>query len=88
LTDAECRSPGRFCRASPGNSIQDRVARGIHHFITSSGQKANGNLGGGSSAMVGGTGRAATGFPALAAMCLRLFGAFRPVDAAFVFFFL
>jgi len=38
--------------------------------------------------MVGGTGRAATGFPALAAMCLRLFGAFRPVDAAFVFFFL
>jgi hypothetical protein len=39
--------------------------------------------------MVIGTGRVATCFPALAViMCLRLFGAFRRVDAAFFFFFL
>ena len=82
------RSRGPLPESRPA-TIQDRVARGIHHFITSSGQKANGNLGGGSSAMVIGTGRVATCFPALAViMCLRLFGAFRRVDAAFFFFFL
>ncbi len=77
-----------LARASPG-IVHDRAARGIHHFITSSGQKANGNLGGGSSAMVIGTGRVATCSSALAViMRLRLFGAFRRVDAAFFFFFL
>jgi hypothetical protein len=70
----------------PGNSVQDRVARGIHHFITSSGQKTNGNRGGGSAAMVIGTGRVATWSSALAViMGLRLFGALRRVEAAFCF---
>jgi len=73
--------------ASPGSSVQDRVARGIHHLITSSGQKANGNLGRGSSAMVVGTRRVGTSVLAVI-MGLRLFGAFPRVEAAFSFFFL
>ena len=66
------------------------MARGIHHFITSSGQKANGSLVGGSCAMVIGTGGVATCFPVLAVVIvrLRLFGAFRPVDAVAFFFLL
>ena len=59
---------------------------GIHHFITSSGQKANGNLGGALSTMVIGTGRFTTCSAALAAVTsLGLFSAFR-VEAAFSFF--
>jgi len=81
------RCPAIFSLASPRNSFQDRVARGIHHFITSSGQKAKGNLGRGSSAMVIGTGCAATSAVAVI-MGLRVLGALRRAEAAFLFFFL
>ena len=64
------------------------MARGIHHFITSSGQKANGNLARAPSAMVVGTGRIAICSSALTVnLDSRLLGVFR-VEAAFPFFFL
>ena len=75
-------------RASPSNSIQVRVAPGIHHFITSSGQKINGLALGSSAAMVAtgvGAGAGAAGFAAVFRTCFRLFGALRCVDA-FAFF--
>jgi hypothetical protein len=64
------------------------MARGIHHFITSRGQKVNGNLGEGSSPTVIETDGIAIGSAALAFTCLRLFGAFHRVEVAFAFFFL
>ena len=78
--------PGRSCVAL-AILFQDRVVLGIHHFITSSGQKAKGNVRGALSTMVNVEGRFATCSAALTAgTCLGLFGAFRRVKAASFFF--
>jgi hypothetical protein len=59
------------------------VARGIHHFMTSSGQKTRDNFVAGSSARIFGTESGGIGSRALAAA--RLFGAFHRLEAALVF---
>jgi hypothetical protein len=68
----------------PYNVVQDRVARGIHHFITSSGQKAWETFVEGSSARIFGTESGGIGSRALAAA--RVFGAFHRLEAALAFF--
>jgi hypothetical protein len=60
------------------------VGRGIHHFITSSGQKARDTFVEGSSARILGTESGGIGSRALAAA--RLFGAFHRLEAALAFF--
>jgi len=60
------------------------VARGIHHFITSSGQKAKDTFVEGSSPRIVGTESFGISFRALSAA--RLFGAFDRMDAALTFF--
>ena len=60
------------------------MARGIHHFMTSSGQKARDNFVEDSSATIFGAGSAGIGARALAAA--RVFGAFHRLEAALVFF--
>jgi len=60
---------------------------GIHHFITSSGQKTNGTLGGASTSVVG-TRRLASCSTALTLLtCLGLFDAFGRAETVFFFFF-
>ena len=60
------------------------MARGIHHFITSSGQKARDTFVEGSSARIFGTESEGIGSRALAAA--RLYGAFHRLEAALAFF--
>jgi hypothetical protein len=59
------------------------VTRGIHHFITSSGQKARDIFVEGSSARIFGTESGGIGSRALAAA--RLFGAFHRLEADLAF---
>jgi len=60
------------------------VTRGIHHFITSNGQKASHNFVEGSSGRIVGTESGGIGSRALATA--RVFGAFHRLEAALVFF--
>ena len=60
------------------------MARGIHHFITSSGQKARDSFVEDSSATIFGAESVGIGARALAAA--RVFGAFHRLEAALAFF--
>jgi len=71
---------GSWCKL-PLHGRQVRVALVVHHLMTSSGQNTNGNFGASSAPLVR---RVRVG--AIALICLRWFGARRPVEAAFTFF--
>jgi hypothetical protein len=76
-----CEGGGQIFGASSLNLVQDRVARGIHHFITSSGQRARENVVEGSSETIIGTEGGRIGLAAA-----RLFGAFHRLEAVLAFF--